>query len=271
MATDPVTSPMAPRGAWLFGLGIGVLVVLIRLFGGLPEGVMYAILETLPIACEREGLRVVHACWNADAIDALRGRESDGGTVLDVYEEYIGRLNSHWSDGPHVEMLKKEWQAHGERLIDKDWKPVYMPAKAQMDREYQMSNPVCILTSGEETLTATPFWAGGKWRMVDRVRWWEHYDDPTPVIVGHYWRRFSRARTVFSDKFGPDLFAGIEPHHWMGRQDNVYCVDFSVGGRYAQRAAAEPEHLCSLAAVRIPEWQVLHDNGDLRLIEKVGV
>jgi electron transport complex protein RnfD len=44
MATDPVTSPLAPRGAWLFGLGIGVVVVLIRVWGGLPEGVMYAIL-----------------------------------------------------------------------------------------------------------------------------------------------------------------------------------------------------------------------------------
>jgi len=44
MATDPVTSPLAPRGAWIFGAGIGVLVVLIRTWGGLPEGVMYAIL-----------------------------------------------------------------------------------------------------------------------------------------------------------------------------------------------------------------------------------
>ena len=44
MATDPVSSPLAPRGAWIFGSGIGVLVVLIRIWGGLPEGVMYAIL-----------------------------------------------------------------------------------------------------------------------------------------------------------------------------------------------------------------------------------
>ncbi len=44
MATDPVTSPMAPRGAWIFGIGVGLLVVLIRVWGGLPEGVMYAIL-----------------------------------------------------------------------------------------------------------------------------------------------------------------------------------------------------------------------------------
>jgi Na+-translocating ferredoxin:NAD+ oxidoreductase subunit D len=44
MATDPVTSPMTPKGAWLFGIGVGVLVVVIRVWGGLPEGVMYAIL-----------------------------------------------------------------------------------------------------------------------------------------------------------------------------------------------------------------------------------
>jgi electron transport complex protein RnfD len=44
MATDPVTSPLSPRGAWMFGAGVGILVVLIRFWGGLPEGVMYAIL-----------------------------------------------------------------------------------------------------------------------------------------------------------------------------------------------------------------------------------
>ena len=44
MATDMVTSPVTNRGRWVFGVGIGVLVVVIRIWGGLPEGVMYAIL-----------------------------------------------------------------------------------------------------------------------------------------------------------------------------------------------------------------------------------
>jgi electron transport complex protein RnfD len=44
MATDLVTSPMSPKGIWIYSVGIGVLVVLIRVWGGLPEGVMYAIL-----------------------------------------------------------------------------------------------------------------------------------------------------------------------------------------------------------------------------------
>jgi electron transport complex protein RnfD len=44
MATDPVTSPVTPAGSWIYALCIGVLVVAIRQFGGLTEGVMYAIL-----------------------------------------------------------------------------------------------------------------------------------------------------------------------------------------------------------------------------------
>jgi Na+-translocating ferredoxin:NAD+ oxidoreductase subunit D len=44
MATDMVTAPVTNRGRWLFGAGIGLLVVIIRVWGGLPEGVMYAVL-----------------------------------------------------------------------------------------------------------------------------------------------------------------------------------------------------------------------------------
>ncbi|MCF7886624.1 MAG: RnfABCDGE type electron transport complex subunit D [Candidatus Marinimicrobia bacterium] len=44
MATDMVTSPVTPLGSWIFGIGAGVIVILIRLFGGLPEGVMYSII-----------------------------------------------------------------------------------------------------------------------------------------------------------------------------------------------------------------------------------
>lgn len=44
MATDMVTSPVTKRGRWIFGIGTGLIVVIIRLWGGYPEGVMYAIL-----------------------------------------------------------------------------------------------------------------------------------------------------------------------------------------------------------------------------------
>jgi len=44
MATDMVTSPITHRGRILFGVGCGVLTVIIRAFGGYPEGVSYSIL-----------------------------------------------------------------------------------------------------------------------------------------------------------------------------------------------------------------------------------
>ncbi len=44
MATDPVTSPVTARGRWVFGVGCGLITMTIRLWGGLPEGVMYSIL-----------------------------------------------------------------------------------------------------------------------------------------------------------------------------------------------------------------------------------
>lgn len=44
MATDYVTTPITPKGKIIFGLGAGIIVVLIRLKGGYPEGVCYSIL-----------------------------------------------------------------------------------------------------------------------------------------------------------------------------------------------------------------------------------
>lgn len=44
MATDMVASPITSMGCVMYGILIGVLVVVIRVWGGMPEGVMYAIL-----------------------------------------------------------------------------------------------------------------------------------------------------------------------------------------------------------------------------------
>jgi electron transport complex protein RnfD len=44
IATDPVTSPLTPKGKFVFGLGTGLLIMVLRLFSGYPEGVMFAVL-----------------------------------------------------------------------------------------------------------------------------------------------------------------------------------------------------------------------------------
>lgn len=44
MATDMVSSPMSAKGQLIFGMGCGILTILIRVFGAYPEGVSFAIL-----------------------------------------------------------------------------------------------------------------------------------------------------------------------------------------------------------------------------------
>ena len=66
MATDYVTSPITPKGQIIYGVILGIMTGLFRLFGGSAEGVSYAIiltniivpiinLKTIPVAFGREG------------------------------------------------------------------------------------------------------------------------------------------------------------------------------------------------------------------------
>jgi hypothetical protein len=218
-----------------------------------------AFLHTLPLALERDDLRVVHACWSSGSIEKARGREAESIGVLEFYKEHAQDLQRRWESAELQDALDAELS--GIDLKNRDVTPPLLPRLAQRDAENQMSNPVTVLTSGEEAPTSKPFWAGGRWRMVERVKWWEEYDDAVPVVVGHYWRRYNDAPTSWADKYGPDLFEDVEPHHWMGERRNVYCVDFSVGGRSEQRYAGDEESHCQLAALRVPDWQVVHDDG----------
>ena len=56
MATDMVGSPITSLGVIVYGIFIGILVVVIRIWGGLPEGVMYAILLANAISPQIDNL-----------------------------------------------------------------------------------------------------------------------------------------------------------------------------------------------------------------------
>ncbi|MDX1335537.1 MAG: electron transport complex subunit RsxD [Gammaproteobacteria bacterium] len=44
IATDPVSASTTPNGRWIYGLGIGILIYIIRTWGGYPDGVAFAVL-----------------------------------------------------------------------------------------------------------------------------------------------------------------------------------------------------------------------------------
>jgi hypothetical protein len=55
----------------------------------------------------------------------------------------------------------------------------------------------------------------------------------------------------------------------MGPRRNVFCVDYSAGGRYAERArGGTPPWQTRLAALRWPECELAFDDGERRTLAK---
>jgi hypothetical protein len=130
------------------------------------------------------------------------------------------------------------------------------------DVHYQMSNPLRVVTSGIEQLAARPFYASGRWRMVDRIPWWDAYAPGTPVLFGHYWRWPDEATRAAYASDGRDPFRGAPAQAWLGPHRNAFCADFSVGMRYVERRRRPAGPWTTrLAAVRWPEAALAFDDG----------
>lgn len=123
-----------------------------------------------------------------------------------------------------------------------------------------------------ESQGAVPFFSGGKWRFAERVAWWDTYIEDTPVVVGHYWRRVNKIDRARVGKGDVDLFEDTQATHWHGARGRVFCVDFSVGGRWSERkAGTEPGQDFKLAALRWPEKTLQFDDGLQLVTEGFGV
>ncbi len=216
---------------------------------------------SLPLALERTDLRVVHAAWHGPSIERVRAAQQ---TSVDVFEHHEREVLALLESSGIGQAARAEKQSHAVALTDESTPVPLLTNLGKQDELLQMSNPVRVLTSGPERLADRPFFANGKWRMSDRVRWWDEYTDDTPVVIGHYWRSADGDEenddgTLSGGK--PNLFEGSEPHHWVGARRNVYCVDFSIGGRYRERSRGDTQYKTRLAAVRWPERLLMFDDG----------
>jgi hypothetical protein len=111
--------------------------------------------RTLPIALERDDLRVVHACWHDEMIEIAR-QSSD---VVNLYHEH-------------------------HQLIEAGFPGLDLDDVARQ-LEHQNKNPVKKLTSGPEKRIDTPREVNGKGRGEKRVSWWNQYDGRF-CLFGHY-------------------------------------------------------------------------------------
>ena len=222
-------------------------------------------LSGLPIALERDDLRVVHAAWLPEKIDMARGLPL--GSVRAHYDELEHAAQHHADTSGLGERIKAEASDWGHGLENPERQPPFLHAHAEHDANKQMMNPLKVLTSGAEQKGLSPFFSGGRWRFAERLAWWDSYSDPVPVVVGHYWRRTHAIDRAAVGKGDADLFRGISPYAWHGQRGNVFCVDFSVGGRWLERKnSIVRKHGTRsdfrLAALRWPEKTLMFDDGE---------
>ncbi len=220
----------------------------------------------LPLALERPDLRVVHAAWHPESVDRCRRMQ---GSVLEAYQVFDDEAERS-EDGRRIRKAHAAAEAtYKERLRDKAaGVPGYIPEIAEYDEHCQMSNPVRVLSSGQERRIAAgserSFFAGGKWRFVQRVDWWRAYADPVPVVFGHYWRWWhAEAGERLGEARGGEGFDDGLPGPGLATAARAICIDFSAGARFKERlAGARPPLQTRLAALRWDERRLICDGDD---------
>jgi hypothetical protein len=145
-----------------------------------PRSDVLEFVATLPLALERPDLRVVHAAWSRDAVEVVR---RSSGSTLELYEHFEELTQKRIRAEGLEEAAREEEAAWGARLADKSTPVPLLEASGRMSST-RWGTP-SALTSGVERLARRPFFASGKWRMCDRVRWWDEYDEGIPVVIGY--------------------------------------------------------------------------------------
>ncbi len=210
-----------------------------------------------PLVWQRDDLRVVHAAWLPESLRQI----ADAGNTPIIQQYHF------WEDGFQHAFDNSGWKAtyqdeqhrlHRE-LEDEQSTMAFQLGVAHYDLLRSTANPIRALTSGVEALAPAPFYANGRWRFTVRMPWWQQYQDQVPVVVGHYWRHWY-------DNPVPTHRQGLfhePPTHWLGPQQNVFCIDFSVGARWRERQQGTPlnQTRFHLAALRWPEATIVLDTG----------
>lgn len=228
------------------------------------KGEIIEFLNSLPVALERNDLRIVHAAWHDESIRQLRN--FDCLSVPNLYDLIEHKVKENIKHSGAREKYNEEQVKWGPILEDNTFKPPFLSATADYMTAHQMGNCIRVVTSGIERPAKAPFYAGGKWRFVERAPWWSHYIEYPAVICGHYWRRFNENEITDTNEL--DLFAGTHPTEWHGEKNNVFCIDFSVGARFKERKLGGNKFVnTKLAGLRWPERELIFDDG-LRALTK---
>lgn len=221
--------------------------------------------SSLPIVLENEDLRVVHAAWLSDKVEMIRNYPL--GSAGDTYNRLEKEVDESITSSGLLAAYRHEQEIWGDAQEDPTYEDIpFLENTSKYNLAHQMNNPIRVLTSGVEQRCEVPFFAGGKWRFVERYTWWDRYDEEKPVVVGHFWRKLNEEPIHHAKD--ENVFEGIAPFEWHGKKNNVFCVDFSVGGRFKERLKGNVGENTCLVALRWPENTLMLENGEEVLTEK---
>lgn len=109
-----------------------------------------AFFKALPLALESDRLRVVHACWDKDAIEKLTAES--GRDLITLYNHYEA-VTDHYLTHTGISHKYSEEQAEYREAIKDRSKPVpFLPYTAKRNMAAKMFNHIKTLTSGPEKL-----------------------------------------------------------------------------------------------------------------------
>ncbi|MCE9590548.1 MAG: metallophosphoesterase [Planctomycetes bacterium] len=222
------------------------------------------ILRALPLALEREDLRVVHAAWDDAAIEALRP-PAPGSTAGPGSAPATGNASGGASgdaSGRGEGDIVAVYRMHAERT-----KAMAAAVSDPIDQKLirQNQNPIKFITSGPEHRVAEAFEIAGKLRNEARSRWWDRYEEGPMCVFGHYSRAMVPG-AVHND----GLFAGAGEFATLGPNGGkAVCIDYSVGYRFRERKAGNTAgpFIGRLAALRWPERELVFDCGQRTPLE----
>ncbi len=217
-------------------------------------------INKLPIALERDDIRIVHAAWDQKKIEQIRNL--DVGKIKHYHDEWERQV---YADAKRTGLLeryieeKEKWKVE---IESEHTPPPFLHAVADYETLRHVHNPIKVLTSGIETRAEQAFFSGNRWRFSDRQPWWNDYDHNTPVVIGHYWRLLNPRPDQPQSRYSL-LFKELSSASWHGSQRTVFCVDYSVGARWRNRKdKLHPTSRFKLGALQWPEKRLVFDCGE---------
>ena len=130
------------------------------------------------MALDAPHLRIVHACWDTQAIQQLKSVPFN--SIRQAYDYFVLKNELELQTLGFDEYIQSEQQQYQGQFKDPAASIPLLKYIAEKELRDQMQNPIRTLSSGAEKLHNVQSMQG-RWRMIDRLPWWG------VIQIGYLW------------------------------------------------------------------------------------